>query len=508
MMRAASSHARSTPFQVPAGVAYACSLFLLPLPAVTTDPMNASLREGYVVDRVYPAHFHREMQPVWLTNTLTALGRRAPDLRQPFTWLELGCGSGFSTLVAAATNPRAQFIGVDFNAEAIALAQALAEAAGVSNVRFHALSFAQAQEAYEALLPPCDFIVTHGVYSWVSEANRQAIQQLVAQRLKPGGVLYVAYMSQPGATSFSAAQRLMRLATQHRTGASPQRAAEALSLVQRMAAAGAGYFSEHPSAVREVQRLADDPIDYLAHELLNTHWEALHVSDVMAGFEAAGCEWVGSATPLENIDAVSLPAGTQPLLAELMRGGASMATAETFKDVARNQRQRRDLYQRAHPQGNALSPDAHRDALLAQRVALLPAAPAQVPAGQGELNFDTQIGPVRLPMAFVAPLLGALQSGPRSYAELARLPAYAGQPGFISQLLQMLAWAGWLHFVRADASAEEARVAARLDAALAARGVVPAGGAVRVSAMLGTAVPVPSPLDAAAQARLAQLGVG
>lgn len=469
--------------------------------------MNASLREGYVVDRVYPAHFHREMLPVWLANTLTALGRRAPDLQRPFTWLELGCGSGFSALVAAATNPGGQFIGVDFNAEAIAQAQALAEAAGLANVRFHALSFAQALQADAVLLPPCDFIVSHGVYSWVSEANRQTLQQLVAQRLKPGGLLYLAYMSQPGATSFSAAQRLMRLATQHRTAASPQRAAEALALVQGMAAAGAGYFSEHPSAVREVRRLGDEALAYVAHELLNTHWDALHVSDVMAGFEAAGCEWAGSATPLENIDAVSLPAGTQPLLAELVRGGASMAAVETFKDVARNQRQRRDLYQRAHPQGNALSPDAHRDALLAQRVALLPAAPAQVPAGQGELNFDTPIGPVRLPMPFVAPLLGALQSGPRRYADLARLPAYAGQPGFVSQLLQMLAWAGWLHFVRADARGDEAQAAARLDAVLAAHGVVPAGGALRASALLGTAVPVPGPLDAAARARLAQLGV-
>ena len=47
----------------------------------------------------------------------------------------------------------------------------------------------------------------------------------------------------------------------------------------------------------------------------------------------------------------------------------------------------------------------------------------------------------------------------------------------------------------------------RLDAVLAAHGVVPAGGTLRASALLGTAVPVPGPLDAAARARLAQLGV-
>lgn len=467
---------------------------------------SSSLRDGYVIDVAYPPHFHRETMPVWLANGLTALGRRTPDLAQPFTWLELGCGSGLGAVVAAATNPQGRFIGLDFNADAIAQARALAEAAGLSNVSFHTLSFADALAADDALLPPCDFIVTHGVYSWVSEANRQAIQQLVAQRLKPGGVCYVAYMSQPGAASFAAAQRLMRLASQHRSGTSAQRAGEALALVQRLAGAGAGYFTEHPAAVREVQRLGQGDIDYVAHELLNAQWESLHVSDVMAGFEAAGCEWAGSATPLENIDSVSLPAGTQPLLAELMRQGASAAAVETFKDLSRNQRQRRDIYQRAHSQGNALSPDAHRDALLAQRVALLPAAPAQVPSAKGELGFDTQIGPVRLPMALVAPLLEALQDEPRSYAELARLPAYAGQPGFISQLLQMLSWAGWLHFVRPDVAPADAPAVARLNAALAGR-VAPPDGPVLAAAALGSVIPAPTERGAAVQARLAKLGV-
>ena len=468
---------------------------------------SSSLREGYVVDVAYPPHFHRETMPVWLVSVLTALGRRTPDLARPFTWLELGCGSGLGALIAAATHPQGRFIGIDFNAEAIAQARALAQAAGLNNVSFHGLSFAQALAADEALLPPCDFIVTHGGYSWVSEANRQAMRQLVAQRLKPGGVLYLAYMSQPGATSFSATQRLMRLATQHLAGSSTERAAAALALVRLLPAAGAGYFSEHPSAARDIERMVGGDIGYVAHELLNEHWDALHVGDVMARFEAAGCEWAGSATPLENIDSVSLPAGTQPLLAELMRQGASAAAAETFKDVARNQRQRRDIYQRAHPQGNALPPDAHREALLAQRVALLPAAPVQAPGAQGELSFDTPIGPVRLPMALVAPLLAALQTGPRSYAELARLSAYAGQPGFISQLLQMLAWAGWLHFVRPDASAADTAVAARLNALLVG-GRVPADGPVWAAAVLGSAIPRPTEPGSVMQARLAQLGVG
>lgn len=232
---------------------------------------------AYLTDVDYPRHFHRETMPVWLVLVMVALGRRAPDLARPYVWLELGCGSGLNAVIAAAANPLGQFIGIDFNEKAIAQARALAEATGVGNVRFHVMRF----DGDASVLPLCDFIVCHGVYSWVAPAERRAIQRIVASRLKPAGLLYLAYMSQPGASAFAAAQRFMRLATARQSGDSAQRARAGLALLQRMAQGGAGYFVEHPSALREVERMAaQGNANYLAHELLNAHWDALHVADV------------------------------------------------------------------------------------------------------------------------------------------------------------------------------------------------------------------------------------
>ena len=78
---------------------------------------------AYLADVPYPGHFFRETLPVWMTSLLTALGRRTPDLSQPYTWLELGCGTGLGAAVAAATNPLGRFVGVDLNDEAIAQAR-------------------------------------------------------------------------------------------------------------------------------------------------------------------------------------------------------------------------------------------------------------------------------------------------------------------------------------------------------------------------------------------------
>lgn len=410
-------------------------------------PPVQSSASSYITDVAYPAHFHRETMPVWLVAALTALGHRAPDLQQPFTWLELGCGTGLGVMVAAAAHPHGQFIGIDFSAREIAQAERMAREAGLSNVRFVCQDLLEtARLADDMDAPDCDFVVTHGVYSWVGEPVRVAIDHIVGRRLRPGGVAYVAYASQPGAASFASAQKLLRMATRQHPGDSAARARAGFTRLQALAQAGAGYFVEHPSSQRILARMAQMDDAYLAHDFLNEEWQPLHVADMMARLEAAGCAFVGSATVLENLDAVSIPAGMQPVLAQWQREGADAATLETVRDLARNQSLRRDLYQKTHGADHRLTADAHRAALLAQRVMLLPGAPAVLKA-EGALRLSTGIGPVEVAVSQVSPLLAALRAGPRSYAELARLPAYAGNPGFINSLLQVLAWAGWLHAV-------------------------------------------------------------
>ncbi|MDR2689138.1 MAG: methyltransferase regulatory domain-containing protein [Azoarcus sp.] len=404
----------------------------------------------YLVDIPYPNHFFRETMPVWMSAILTALGRRTPDLTRPYVWLELGCGAGLGVVVAAATNPLGCFIGVDLNDEAIAQAWELARDAGIGNASFHGMDFGQALLGNR--LPPCDFIVAHGLYSWIAPDTRAVLRRIVAQKLNPGGIVCVSYLCHPGSVSFDCARRLMHRITRQQAGGSVGKARAGMAFLQRMARAGAGYFQDYPGVLPEERPLDDARAALFAHDYLNTYRDVLHVADVMTDFAAAGCEYAGSAAPYENIDMASLPGGTLELLEELRAGGADAATIETFKDLARHQTQRCDLYQRLHPDGNALDDDDYRQALLAQRVCLLPDAPERLAAAQGVLTLQSRIGPIRLPLEDAAPLLDALRNGPRSYAQLAALPAYAARPGFINTLLQLLAWRGWLHFLRPDFS--------------------------------------------------------
>ncbi|WP_052754931.1 class I SAM-dependent methyltransferase [Lampropedia cohaerens] len=428
--------------------------------------------DTYITDVPYPAHFHREMLPAWLHTTLTAAGYAAPTPNAPFRMLELGCGIGINTLVSAACHPQAETIGIDLSSREVAQAQLVASAAALTNARFECEDLRDtAQRALAQPAPDCDYIVCHGLYSWVEPNVQDALHTIIAHRLKPGGIVYLGYMCQPGSAAFGAAQKLMHLHADRASGDSAQRARSAVQLVQALASGGAGYFVEHPSAQREIQRLTQEDDAYLAHEFLNRSWHAHHVAEVMARFAQSDCDYTASATPIENIDAVSLPAGVQPIIDALRRQGAGTPEIETAKDIARNQNQRRDIYQKREPQGHRaclLSAQQHRHALLTQRVVLLPSADLQQlqtrdPAAT--LTLATRIGPVQLPLHHVRPMLQALREGARTYAELAQLPSYQANPGFINQLLQVLAWAGWLRFAHHDNPAMPARMA-RLTQAL------------------------------------------
>jgi len=108
--------------------------------------------------------------------------------------LELGCGDGANVLSMAQTLPRASFVGVDASTAAIARGGELAAAAGLANIE---LRVAQLQALPEDL-GGFDYIVSHGVYSWISPQAREALLRCCRERLGAQGIAYVSYNAYPG----------------------------------------------------------------------------------------------------------------------------------------------------------------------------------------------------------------------------------------------------------------------------------------------------------------------
>ena len=396
----------------------------------------------YVDDVSYVNLFHRHATPTWLHFVAGALGFAAPDPGAPFRWCELGCGPGYGTVLTAAANPKGRFVGVDFNAAHIAQAKSLATQAGVTNVRFlerDLQSLVGQAGGAESLAGDADFvggfdfISVVGVYAWVSPADRQAILQFVARFLKPGGMLYLTYSCHPGMSWFVGMQRLLSDYAATVRGSSADRITAALRFLQELAAAQGSRLAEHPAQLAEIGRALDSDPRYLAHEFMAPHWAPQHVGDVIGDLAKIGCGWLGSAQPGENIDEFQLPPALRPLLASLPAG----ALRETARALATRQSMRHDVFQRnAQP----LSEDAHRQVLMAQRLAPVPGV-AQASPGRA----DPRLAPETGWGGVVATAQEALAAGPQTFAQLSRHAAFKSRVGLLNPVFQLLAQAGVAH---------------------------------------------------------------
>src|SRR5688500_7035703 len=130
--------------------------------AQTSHAPASNTAGGYITDIPYQFRYHRELNPAIHAFMIAGQGR-SPTFQThgPRTSIELGCGFGLSTLVHAAGNPAGRFIGVDFMPQHIAAAKAIAASAGLTNVEFLEVSFA---DLARQTLPDFDVIAAHGVW--------------------------------------------------------------------------------------------------------------------------------------------------------------------------------------------------------------------------------------------------------------------------------------------------------------------------------------------------------
>lgn len=108
--------------------------------------------------------------------------------------LELGCGDGANALSLAQALPGAECVGIDAAASAVARGAELARAAGLSNVELRCLDIERLPDD----LGSFDYVIAHGVYSWIGPRARGALLECCRSRLREAGIAYVSYNAYPG----------------------------------------------------------------------------------------------------------------------------------------------------------------------------------------------------------------------------------------------------------------------------------------------------------------------
>lgn len=360
--------------------------------------------DGYVADAEYTSHYYAELAPPHLDFVALSAGVMPPDREQGrFRYCELGCGNGMSTNILAACHPNAEFVGIDFMPVHIANCRKIAKRAGLKNVKFHELSFG---DACKENFGQFDYIVAHGIYSWITPENRQEMVEFFRRFLAPGGLVYLSYNCYPGWLPISPVQKLVNEFAKTLRGPSPQRARKGFDFAAELVAKNATTFHVLPGAKQQIDRAPGQPPNYLAQEYLNEAWYPLYVTDVMRELAGAKLEYAASATLAEN-DFRFL---VNDDLAAIIREQPTEELRQLVKDIASHARFRRDIYTRG---GRRLSGLDQRQ-LLAERMVTLTKAPETISYKVEHLGrsvgFDTPIA---------RKVVAALADGPKTLGELA-----------------------------------------------------------------------------------------
>jgi predicted O-methyltransferase YrrM len=203
--------------------------------------------------------------------------------------VELGCGDGGNLLTVAAARPGAELLGIDVEPIAIERGRKLTAEAGLERVELRA---ADVRTLRPEDVGPADYVIVHGVWSWVPDDVREATLALAAAIVKDDGVISLTYNALPGGYLWQASRDIGRRAAAGEED--PERAAakaieavnETVGLHERE-----DVYSLMLSA--GVEHLRRKPPWQLFHDDLGDHCTPFWLSQVVQRAERHGLRYVG-----------------------------------------------------------------------------------------------------------------------------------------------------------------------------------------------------------------------
>jgi len=211
--------------------------------------------------------------------------------------LEVGCGDGSNLIPMAFGLPQSEFTGIDLAAEPIAAGRVV-----IRDLELHNASLEQADLVeYGRDGAEFDYIIAHGVYSWVPPAVRDGLLELCRRCLSPAGVAFISYNAYPG-RHFRQMVREMLLYHCRDVSGPHERTQAARGFLQ--------FLSEKRSVTPEWQAVVDKELGQLlerhegniCHDELADFNQPVYFREFAAHAGAHGLQYLGEGEPNEMFD--------------------------------------------------------------------------------------------------------------------------------------------------------------------------------------------------------------
>lgn len=272
---------------------------------------------------------------------IATLAGLRPPMVEHCRVLELGCASGGNLLPMALSLPNAEFTGVDYSARQVSEGREMLKTIGLQNVRIEQRDILDIDAAFGEF----DYIVAHGVYSWVPERVREKLLDICRQNLAPDGIAYVSYNTYPGWHMLKGLREMMLWHIREKTDPH-ERAVEARRLAQVLTEAlpaerqRQGSFIAAYAALLESSRDNLDKRDsLLLHDELSEVNEPVYFHQFVEAAQRHRLQYLAE-TPFS----LAMPSNLPGTAAETLRGMAGDVLAlEQYMDFVRNRTFRQSL---------------------------------------------------------------------------------------------------------------------------------------------------------------------
>lgn len=242
--------------------------------------------------------------------------------------LELGCNFGINLAAMAAEFPDGEFVGVDLAANPIAAGREFAAGLGLRNLYLHARDLVTITRAEFGRF---DYLIAHGLYSWVPAPVRDRILGICQELLAPDGVAYVSYNAYPGNHLRELVRGMMRFHTAQFSDPT-DRVGQARGLLKFIAEARREPDYYHTAVKHQFERLLKVADSVVFHDDLSDHNQPFYFYEFVSDAARHGLRYLGEAganeLPSEGYDA-----SVFQLLENL--GTANEVVREQYKDFVR-----------------------------------------------------------------------------------------------------------------------------------------------------------------------------
>ncbi|GJL84357.1 MAG: hypothetical protein DHS20C02_01320 [Micavibrio sp.] len=304
-----------------------------------TPPQRDTVTGASYDDAPYESYAYPLTHPEHQAVVAKLFGLSPIDLKTARV-LELGCGGGGNILPLALDFPNADFVGIDLSPVQIEEANTHKEALGLKNVRFEAMDIMD----FDKKMGEFDYIICHGVFSWVPDFVREKILEICDKHLSKNGLACISYNVMPGWAPLRSVREMMMIHTAKFEDPA-KKVSQAKYLVEFLDKFMPQGSSMHKAVHNVHEKFKESTNDsYILHEYLESNNNPFYFNEFAEMIAAHKLQYIGDST-LSLMYTGNFPPEAEKALKQVK----DMVTKEQYIDFLSNRQFRHSVIK---PQGS------------------------------------------------------------------------------------------------------------------------------------------------------------